>query len=253
MTHQQIFSAGVIAPQRDWRMAPHSHPFHEVVIVTQGRLFLKTGGREITARRGSVLFYRAGQVHEERSDRRAPVGSLFLAFGYREELPWLPLCLTDAGGRVRQLLSWLVEDEFQRRGRETGRLLLEALLDELKQLCVPPRDSWLEGMTDFMRGNLARPLALDDLAREGGMSKFAFVRKFRKSCGRTPMESLRLARLAQARTLLLTTNLPVKAIAPAVGIGDEYQMSKLFRKNFGMSPREVRSRKPEQVLRMGQG
>ena len=56
------------------------------------------------------------------------------------------------------------------------------------------------------------------------------------------MEELRLSRLDQARTLLLTTNLPVKAIAPAVGIGDEYQLSKLFRSHFNLSPRDLRTR-----------
>jgi AraC-like DNA-binding protein len=241
MVTRQIFGAGRIVPRRDWRMAPHSHPFHEVVVVTQGRLVLRVEGREVVAGRGSVLFYRAGLVHEERSDRRAPVGSLFLAFDPGEELPWVPLLRRDEQGRVRQLLAWMVEDELQRRGGEPGGRLLDALLGELKRLCVPPRDPWLEGILGFMRGNLGRAIFLDDLAREGGMSKFAFMRRFRKSSGRTPMEALRLARLAQARTLLLTTNLPVKAIAPAVGIGDEYQLSKLFRRYFRMSPREVRT------------
>jgi len=74
------------------------------------------------------------------------------------------------------------------------------------------------------------------------MSKFAFVRKFRRLRGRTPMEELRLLRLDRARTLLLTTSLPVKAIAPEVGIGDEYQLSKLFRRHFNLAPSQLRTR-----------
>ncbi|MCF7761275.1 MAG: AraC family transcriptional regulator, partial [Cephaloticoccus sp.] len=31
-------------------------------------------------------------------------------------------------------------------------------------------------------------------------------------------------------------------IAPAVGLNDEYQLSKLFRRQFGLSPREMRMR-----------
>jgi transcriptional regulator GlxA family with amidase domain len=56
------------------------------------------------------------------------------------------------------------------------------------------------------------------------------------------MEELRRIRLHEARNLLLTQNLSLKEIAPAVGIGDEYQLSKLFRRTFGLSPRDMRSK-----------
>jgi transcriptional regulator GlxA family with amidase domain len=93
-----------------------------------------------------------------------------------------------------------------------------------------------------MMRRLAEPLSLDDIARHGRMSRFAFVRKFKRLGGRTPMEDLRLMRLNEARNMILSSGLPLKAIAAAVGIGDEYQLSKLFRRHFGMSPREMRTK-----------
>lgn len=223
-------------------MAPHFHSFHEIIVVDRGRLLLKSDGPAVTAGRGDILFYRSGFVHEETSDPKAPVGTLFIAFDTGDPLPWLPLRVYDAQGRVRQLVAWLVDDELDRRTPEMRRPLFDALFGELHRLCGVPRDPWVEALRAFIRKNLARPLTLDDLARQGKMSKFAFVRKFKRLCGRTPMEELRLSRLDQARTLLLTTNLPVKAIAPAVGIGDEYQLSKLFRSYFNLSPRHLRTR-----------
>ena len=56
------------------------------------------------------------------------------------------------------------------------------------------------------------------------------------------MDELRRMRLNEARLMILSTTLPLKAIAPAVGIGDEYQLSKLFRRQFGISPRALRTR-----------
>jgi len=223
-------------------MAPHFHSFHEIIVVIQGRLLLKSVDLALTAGPGDILFYRAGFVHEERADPAAPVGTLFFSFDNGDQLPWLPVRVYDAQSRVRQLVAWLVDDFRDRRGTEMRRPLLEVLLGELRRLCAVPRDPWLENILVFIRKNLAAPLTLDGLARHGKMSKFAFVRKFKRLCGRTPMEELRLIRLDQARTLLLTTNLPVKAIAPAVGIGDEYQLSKLFRSHFNLSPRHLRTR-----------
>ena len=239
----QIYGAGAVQPDPKWRMAPHFHSFHEIIVVILGRLLLKSGEQALTASPGDILFYRAGFVHEEISDPKAPLGILFVSFQTSDSLPWLPLRTYDANGRIRQLVAWLVEDARERRAPETQRPLFDALFGELRRLCAVPRDPWIETLLAFIRKNLARPLTLDDLARHGKMSKFAFVRKFKRLSGRTPMEELRLTRLDQARTLLLTTNLPVKAIAPAVGIGDEYQLSKLFRHHFDLSPRDLRTRK----------
>jgi AraC-like DNA-binding protein len=242
-TEPRIFGAGFVAPNPRWHMSPHSHSFHEILAVQQGRFEVKSGGSAVWAGPGDILFYRAAFVHEETPDPSDPAGLHFIAFDTGDRLPWLPLRLHDTHGRVRQLVRWLVDDVSARRAPEMRRPLFDVLLGELRLLCAVPRDPWLEPILAFIRKNLARPLTLDDLARQGRMSKFAFVRKFHRLCGRTPMEELRLVRLDQARTLLLTTNLPVKAIAPAVGIGDEYQLSKLFRRHFSLAPSHLRTRR----------
>jgi AraC-like DNA-binding protein len=238
----KIYGTGVLDPDPRWHLKPHSHIFHEIIAIMQGRLLLKLGHSETVAQPGDILFYRAGLIHEERSDPKAPVRLFFVAFHTGDLLPWLRLRNHDARGRIRQLVTWIVEDERARRPGETSRSLLEALIGELRRIGDAPPDPWLEDILRYARANLARPLTLDDLARRGKMSRFAFIRKFKRLSGRTPMEELRHIRLTQARTLLLTTNLPVKAIAPAVGIGDEYQLSKLFRSQFNLSPRNLRMR-----------
>jgi AraC-like DNA-binding protein len=242
-TDQKFYGAGTIQPDPRWHLAPHFHSVHEIIVVNQGRLHLKSRDFSITAGPGDILFYRAGFVHEETSDPESPVGTQFISFATGDPLPWLPVRLYDTKGRVRQITAWLVADHDERRAPEMRKPLLGALLGELHRICAEPdRDPWIEPILAFMRKNLARPLTLDDLACQGKMSRFAFVRKFKRLCGRTPMEELRLTRLEQARTLLLTTSLPVKAIAPAVGIGDEYQLSKLFRSHFNLTPRHLRTR-----------
>ncbi len=72
------------------------------------------------------------------------------------------------------------------------------------------------------------------------MSKFAFIRRYRRATGRTPMQDLRRIRLNQARTLILATGLPLKAIAAEVGLGDAFQMSRLFRRHFQTAPSHLR-------------
>ena len=150
--------------------------------------------------------------------------------------------MQDSAGRVAELLSWLVRDCRHGRPVRDCLPLIETVVYELKWLLTQPRDSWHDDIRTYMMRRLAEPLSLDDIARYGRMSRFAFVRKFKRLGGRTPMEDLRLMRLNEARNMVLSSGLPLKAIAAAVGIGDEYQLSKLFRRHFGMSPREMRTK-----------
>jgi AraC-like DNA-binding protein len=224
-------------------MPPHSHQVHELIVVLSGKMLLETQGQNIHAAAGDLLLYRAGRVHKETSDRRDPVSTFFLVFKAEEEaLANFALRLRDTDGRVRQMATWLVRDHKSGIPPERQTPLFRAVVTEMRRLGASPADPWLVEVRLHMQQNLTEKLHLDDLARRSGMSKFAFVRKFRRLSGTTPMKELQRMRLNQARTLMLTTGLPVKAIAPAVGLGDEYQLSKLFRRHFRLSPREMRAR-----------
>ncbi len=142
-----------------------------------------------------------------------------------------------------ELLSWMHRDLREHRSKDDCLALLETIIRELHWLLARPRDVWLEHVREHLRTNFTDPLSLDDVARYAGMSRFAFVRKFKRLCGRTPMEELRQIRLHEARNLILSCDLPMKMIAAKVGIGDEYQLSKLFRRYFGIAPRDMRNSK----------
>jgi transcriptional regulator GlxA family with amidase domain len=55
------------------------------------------------------------------------------------------------------------------------------------------------------------------------------------------MEAVRRIRLQRAKELGMTTALPVKVIAARVGIPDPAHFSRLFRKQFGLSMRQLRA------------
>lgn len=224
-------------------MPRHHHPFHELIVVLDGAMEVRTDDGIVHAEAGDVLFYRATCPHEETSDAARPVSTFFIAFqADASAVGALPWRMRDVDARVRQMVAWLVGDQAAGVAAEEARPLLRAVVRELQRLCASPPDPWLGALRDYMQRNLARPVYLADLARRAGMSKFAFVRKFKRLSGRTPMRELQLLRVNQARAMLLASGLPVKAIAAAVGLNDEYQLSKLFRRHLRLSPREMRAR-----------
>ena len=224
-------------------MKPHSHPFDELIIILKGRMTVHIEGRTELVQAGDVLLYLAGKIHEEISDEKDPVESLFLGIshGPSRDVPWR---LQDREGRVRQIGSWIYADQgaVSDEGAGARHALLIALFAELARLQKhPSEDATVLSVTkNYIQRHLAQKITLDILAREAGLSKFHYSRVYRALASCTPMETLREMRLNYACQLLLTTDLPLKQIAPLAGLGDEYQLSHLFRKYHGMPPGQLR-------------
>lgn len=85
-------------------------------------------------------------------------------------------------------------------------------------------------------------LDLDQLAASAAMSKFHFLRVFRRAIGVTPYQFLLNIRFRRAALRLLTTPEPIVAIAFDSGFGDLSTFNHQFRDRFGMSPAAFRRR-----------
>jgi AraC-like DNA-binding protein len=86
---------------------------------------------------------------------------------------------------------------------------------------------------------LDRPQAahsVGSLARMAGMSESRFATRFSQSYGKTPLEFVQMARVRGAADLLRTSDLPLKAIALAVGYSSRSHLSRVFRRHFGIDP-----------------
>jgi AraC family transcriptional regulator, transcriptional activator of pobA len=85
------------------------------------------------------------------------------------------------------------------------------------------------------------PLTLRDVACEIGMSPGHLTTIVRRRTGRPVQEWIIERRMAEARTLLTNTALPVREVARRVGISDPGYFSRLFRRTHGSSPRSWRA------------
>ena len=240
----QFLFCGELPPDPGWCMPPHDHPHHELIVVKSGAMRVITKHGELIAASGDLLFYPAGLIHEEISLRENPVSSYYLSFSSETILPQLPLRLQDGEGRLVELLGWMHRDLRESRCNADCVALLDMIIRELDWLLTRPKDAWLEHVREYLRTAFADKLSLDDVASHAGMSRFAFVRKFKRLSGSTPMEELRKIRLHEARNLILSRDIPLKVVAAKVGIGDEYQLSKQFRRHFGIPPSRIRNRTP---------
>lgn len=88
----------------------------------------------------------------------------------------------------------------------------------------------------------ADAIGLDALAAAAAMSKYHFLRTFRRTVGQTPYRFVLGVRMRRAALRLARTADPVSAIAFDSGFGDLSTFNRRFRAQFGESPRAFRRR-----------
>ncbi len=92
----------------------------------------------------------------------------------------------------------------------------------------------------YIKENFEKPISLDLMAQEGGLSKCHFCREFKKTIGMTPMQFLARMRIKRSQDLL-RRDLPVSTIAIKVGFNDLSSFNRHFRSFVGLTPTEFRN------------
>jgi len=87
-----------------------------------------------------------------------------------------------------------------------------------------------------LREGLDRPLRIDDLARELGMSASGFHHHFRAITAMSPLRFQKQLRLQEARQLMLGEDLDAASAAFRVGYGDASHFSRDYKRLFGEPP-----------------
>jgi AraC-like DNA-binding protein len=214
-----------------------------MIVVTAGYEDVVVSNRQLRAGVGDVLMLKPGVAHEEWCGEEHAIQSYFMNFWWPPDdtANW-PIHSADEQGRIRMLISWLYagRDVTTPETRAAESSFFLALIREFIRLQGRQEDPLVASIRDFVRQNIAKPLTVDTLARQADLSKFHFIRRYRQLTGRSPMEDVRIVRVAHARDMILTSNLPVKAIAPLAGLGDEISLYRLFRRHLKMTPGQLR-------------
>jgi AraC-like DNA-binding protein len=93
---------------------------------------------------------------------------------------------------------------------------------------------------DFLAAHHNANPSLRDTAKAAGMSPFHLLRVFTKTTGQTPHEFLIQKRVDNARELLASA-LPLARIAAECGFADQSHMTRLFRRQHGVTPGKYRN------------
>ena len=87
----------------------------------------------------------------------------------------------------------------------------------------------------FIKKEFSKNISLHDIATEAFLSKFHFIRLFKRQYGRIPCQYLKETRIARAKSLL-QAGMTVKAVCISVGFDSITSFTGLFKRMTGFSP-----------------
>lgn len=95
---------------------------------------------------------------------------------------------------------------------------------------------------DYIQTHLDRRITLDELARLGGVSTHQLLIAFRHAFGMTPIQYVLAQRLRQVCARLRGSGDDIATIAVESGFSSHSHLSAVFKKRYGLTPKEFRLR-----------
>lgn len=220
-------------------------PCCQLILVEEGRLWARHGGRIVAAGPGDLLCLVREPLNEYGWDAPARFWEAHLTMpgGLRIEgtapPPVVPL-RAHLGEARAAWMTWC--QELDRPGDIARLRVLAATYGVFAALAAalgraPARrvsDPW-QHLRGRLERDLGRPLRLGDVARDAGVTPDHLIRGFRRRYGLSPMAWRARATLRQA-CVLIEAGQAVKSVAHRLGFTDASAFSRAFRRQFGVTP-----------------
>ena len=114
---------------------------------------------------------------------------------------------------------------------------LEEMVDDISM--KSPDEKLMERIMAFINDNLDdTDISNEDLADNVGISRVHLHRKMKELTGQTPHDFIRSIRLKKASQLLKRGDISITEVVYACGFGSAASFSTIFKKQFGVSPKE---------------
>jgi len=239
---------------RAYLVAPHFHRVHQWYVVLHGGVDMVVDDATFTLHPTQSLIIPPGAVRSPRARGRAPgyLVAIFECLGL--DLTPVTNEVLDTPLELHAELLALVDELRVPKGAESRHLaaaLLTRLLIGLKRAKMmrqPPSPATMTRQLPelvvqaevFMERNFYRTLRRRDVAQAVHLSEPHLGRVFRSATGKTVLQRLTEIRMAQARSLLLETDLTVTQIALDVGISSFSHFTYTFKKASGLTPSDYR-------------
>ena len=237
------------------------HENLELLCFLDGEGYVLYDGMRLAVRKGDIVAVNSYSPHQIISDGSLPHFCLIIDKRFclyhdidPSQLIFQPLIRDDP--QVTALFRQVMQSYDNRDDNWGTARIKSAVLNLLLHLCLhhsTPRtvdrltqDPSLEHVhraIGFMKANLSQKLTIDQIAASAGLSKFHFLREFKRITGYTLIDYLNTIRCDYARSLLERGQCSVKETAFVCGFTNCSYFSSVFRRHTGLLPSQIKAHK----------
>lgn len=240
----------------------HAHEEYAFGVTLSGRQDFFSNGQFHKSPPGNIIHLKPEEVHDGHSGVEEPLSYVMLYVHPRQIEP----LFADAAGVRRiddvRMSETLVQDPVLRQHiMELVRLITDNVGSRIEQehalLRIASRvvqrvghyepeeltrraDALLQRAKDFIHHHVDADLSLEDISDAANLSKYHFLRLFRRQFGITPHQYVINCRINAARTALETGE-PLNDVVYRYGFSDLSHFNRRFKRIYGMTPKQYQS------------
>lgn len=238
---------------------------HDLLYIYSGEQAIAQEDENYTLQTGDIILLRAGAHHYGTAPCSVNMRSIFIHFntlpGDRGEkylthedvsahtsgntvcLPTVIHC--GQQNECTRIINNIIDLYWSHKPNKERRLtlLLNLLLDELASIALESdaqREEWSVAVISLFRKHPERMYSLEEVAEIVQMNVRTLSARFREITGESIHQYQLNMKLESAYKDLRTGTRTIKDVAMSYGFCDAYYFSRLFKKKFGMSPKQVK-------------
>lgn len=251
------------SPNKDWIHMTRGRDDYELMVVTEGTLFIGDHEKDYVVQKGEYLLM--PPTPYQHGTKSSDCHFYWLHFGYHNEQQDHLLCpdatpcppdflripVTGTLSSVERmiiLMKQLQDSDKRYKDVSLNRYLCSAILAELHAQSSrlfpkerPLKEQLYHDITDYISWHVQENLRIPEIAVRFGYNEKYLTTFFKKHAGITLKQQILQTKMEVAKSSLSETTQPVAQIAYSLGFSDAHNFSNAFRKITGLSPSEYRA------------
>lgn len=253
---------GTLGAEPNYEVRPRILKDYYLVYFLKGKGTLRTEGKTFQLREKDLYLLYPDVIHAYWTDPEDLIEMYWIGF-HGADVPFLvkearfrpeePVFHTDGNENIACIIRQMILDSANNRPanflalcgglyRLFGEMIGVRTSNEPWKECGRELSDIVNEAQNFINIHYPQPISVADVADHLGVSRATLSARFRAELGKTPGEYLIYVRLQQAKNLLEHTNYAIAEVAHSTGYPDPLYFSKVFSKEYGISPSEYRKK-----------
>lgn len=221
-------------------MVSHAHTGAEINYLATGKAYYLIGNEKVELRKGDILFLNPKRIHRLEITDESTVLYCVECHEYPDEQEQEYRKIR-SDNLMREIFLDMISVDYESGITDSAFRYLCELISRTEKR----KNDGIERARRYILQNYMNDLTVSLIARESFISPAQLQRGFKKEFGYSVGEYLTKVRMFEARSLIVNTNIPIGEIDSCIGMKSRNSFTKAFKKEFGISPREIRKKRKE--------